>query len=61
MPSPAGEEPPATGERHRLTAVIGLAALSLGREAVGGVHGPEAIVLVLACSEAPTAWASLCR
>ncbi|MCX4759454.1 hypothetical protein OG562_00290 [Streptomyces sp. NBC_01275] len=27
--TPADEEPPDTGERHRLTAVTGLAALSL--------------------------------
>ncbi|MFJ5530476.1 APC family permease [Streptomyces sp. NPDC093261] len=44
---PAGEEPPDTGERHRLTAVTGLAALSL--DAMASVaYGPEAIVLVLA-------------
>ncbi|MEV6293562.1 APC family permease [Streptomyces sp. NPDC051896] len=44
---PAGEEPPDPGERHRLTAVTGLAALSL--DAMASVaYGPEAIVLVLA-------------
>lgn len=43
---PAGEEPPDTGERHRLTAVTGLAALSL--DAMASVaYGPEAIVLAL--------------
>jgi amino acid transporter len=48
---PAGEEPPDTGERHRLTAVTGLAALSL--DAVASVaYGPEAIVLVLAAAGA---------
>ncbi|WAZ20297.1 APC family permease [Streptomyces cinnabarinus] len=46
---PAGEEPPDTGERHRLTAVTGLAALSL--DAMASVaYGPEAIVLVLAAA-----------
>lgn len=29
--APADEEPPDTGERHRLTALTGLAALALGR------------------------------
>ncbi|MER6027614.1 APC family permease [Streptomyces sp. NPDC001851] len=44
---PADEEPPDTGEHHRLTAVTGLAALSL--DAMASVaYGPEAIVLVLA-------------
>jgi amino acid transporter len=48
---PAGEEPPDTGERHRLTAVTGLAALSL--DAMASVaYGPEAIVLVLATAGA---------
>ncbi|MBW8705223.1 Putrescine importer PuuP [Streptomyces sp. MBT84] len=48
---PAGEEPPDTGERHRLTAVTGLAALSL--DAMASVaYGPEAIVLVLAAGGA---------
>ncbi|QEV17226.1 APC family permease [Streptomyces alboniger] len=43
------EEPPDTGERHRLTAVTGLAALSL--DAMASVaYGPEAIVLVLAAA-----------
>ncbi|MFG2946990.1 APC family permease [Streptomyces adustus] len=46
---PAGEEPPDTGERHRLTAITGLAALSL--DAMASVaYGPEAIVLVLAAA-----------
>jgi len=44
-------EPPDTGERHRLTAVTGLAALSL--DAMASVaYGPEAIVLVLAAAGA---------
>ncbi|MGJ5752760.1 amino acid transporter [Streptomyces puniciscabiei] len=48
---PAGEEPPDTGERHRLSAVTGLAALSL--DAMASVaYGPEAIVLVLAAAGA---------
>ncbi|MGW1964650.1 APC family permease [Streptomyces sp. NPDC001935] len=48
---PSGEEPPDTGERHRLTAVTGLAALSL--DAMASVaYGPEAIVLVLAAAGA---------
>ncbi|MCT7353067.1 APC family permease [Streptomyces sp. 15-116A] len=48
---PAGEEPPDTGERHRLTALTGLAALSL--DAMASVaYGPEAIVLVLAAAGA---------
>ncbi|MEV5846435.1 APC family permease [Streptomyces sp. NPDC051985] len=48
---PAGEEPPDSGERHRLTAVTGLAALSL--DAMASVaYGPEAIVLVLAAAGA---------
>ncbi|MEU2060103.1 APC family permease [Streptomyces sp. NPDC013455] len=48
---PTGEEPPDTGERHRLTAVTGLAALSL--DAMASVaYGPEAIVLVLAAAGA---------
>ncbi|MGV9456573.1 APC family permease [Streptomyces sp. NPDC003635] len=48
---PAGEDPPDTGERHRLTAVTGLAALSL--DAMASVaYGPEAIVLVLAAAGA---------
>ncbi|WP_199550884.1 APC family permease [Streptomyces sp. N35] len=48
--SPAAEEPPDThGERHRLTALSGLAALSL--DAMASVaYGPEAIVLVLAAA-----------
>ncbi|OXS32545.1 APC family permease [Streptomyces sp. XY006] len=46
---PAGEEPPDTGERHRLTSLTGLAALSL--DAMASVaYGPEAIVLVLAAA-----------
>ncbi|MFF5209191.1 APC family permease [Streptosporangium sp. NPDC000396] len=41
------QEPPDTGDRHRLTVVGGLAALSL--DAMASVaYGPEAIVLVLA-------------
>lgn len=48
---PTGEEPPDTGERHRLTAVTGLAALSL--DAMASVaYGPESIVLVLATAGA---------
>ncbi|MCX5336760.1 APC family permease [Streptomyces sp. NBC_00140] len=48
---PAGEEPPDAGERHRLTTVTGLAALSL--DAMASVaYGPEAIVLVLAAAGA---------
>lgn len=48
---PAVEEPPDTGDRHRLTAVTGLAALSL--DAMASVaYGPEAIVLVLAAAGA---------
>ncbi|MEV5981586.1 APC family permease [Streptomyces sp. NPDC052114] len=43
------EDPPDAGERHRLTAVTGLAALSL--DAMASVaYGPEAIVLVLAAA-----------
>ncbi|SOD84863.1 hypothetical protein [Streptomyces sp. Ag109_G2-15] len=50
--APADEEPPDAGERHRLTAVTGLAALSL--DAMASVaYGPEAIVLVLAGAGAP--------
>ncbi|MBE1602925.1 APC family permease [Streptomyces stelliscabiei] len=49
--TPAGEGPPDAGERHRLTAVTGLAALSL--DAMASVaYGPEAIVLVLAAAGA---------
>ncbi|MCX5388846.1 APC family permease [Streptomyces sp. NBC_00094] len=45
--TPVAEEPPDTGVRHKLTAVTGLAALSL--DAMASVaYGPEAIVLVLA-------------
>ncbi|MEV6085869.1 APC family permease [Streptomyces parvulus] len=48
---PVPEEPPDAGERHRLTAVTGLAALSL--DAMASVaYGPEAIVLVLAAAGA---------
>ncbi|MGA4847890.1 APC family permease [Streptomyces sp. G5(2025)] len=48
-PAPDVAEPPDTGERHRLTAVTGLAALSL--DAMASVaYGPEAIVLVLAAA-----------
>ncbi|GGX23518.1 APC family permease [Streptomyces chryseus] len=47
--SPRAEEPPDTGARHKLTAVTGLAALSL--DAMASVaYGPEAIVLVLAAA-----------
>lgn len=43
----AAEDPPDAGERHRLSVVGGLAALSL--DAMASVaYGPEAIVLVLA-------------
>ncbi|WP_075731336.1 APC family permease [Streptomyces acidiscabies] len=49
--APTEEEPPDAGERHRLTAVTGLAALSL--DAMASVaYGPEAIVLVLAAAGA---------
>ncbi|MGR3874020.1 APC family permease [Streptomyces graminifolii] len=49
--TPADEEPPDTGERHRLTATAGFAALSL--DAMASVaYGPEAIVLVLAAAGA---------
>ncbi|MEF9885919.1 APC family permease [Streptomyces sp. P9-A4] len=45
------EEPPDTGARHKLTAVTGLAALSL--DAMASVaYGPEAIVLVLTAAGA---------
>ncbi|KUL52902.1 APC family permease [Streptomyces sp. NRRL S-1521] len=46
---PDAGEPPDPGARHRLTAVTGLAALSL--DAMASVaYGPEAIVLVLAAA-----------
>ncbi|MGW0835584.1 APC family permease [Streptomyces prunicolor] len=49
--TPADEEPPDTGERHRLTALAGFAALSL--DAMASVaYGPEAVVLVLAAAGA---------
>ncbi|QES49369.1 amino acid permease [Streptomyces venezuelae] len=49
--NPTAEEPPDTGARHKLTAVTGLAALSL--DAMASVaYGPEAIVLVLAAAGA---------
>ncbi|MYT68128.1 MULTISPECIES: APC family permease [unclassified Streptomyces] len=53
--NPGDEEPPdlrdTAGEKHRLTAVTGLAALSL--DAMASVaYGPEAIVLVLAAAGA---------
>ncbi|MFD3513077.1 APC family permease [Streptomyces sp. NPDC058657] len=49
--APPAEEPPDPGARHRLTAVTGLAALSL--DAMASVaYGPEAIVLVLAAAGA---------
>ncbi|MFF3768470.1 APC family permease [Streptomyces sp. NPDC001922] len=45
--APNAEEPPDSDARHKLTAVTGLAALSL--DAMASVaYGPEAIVLVLA-------------
>ncbi|MGW7071636.1 APC family permease [Streptomyces sp. NPDC054855] len=48
---PSTEAPPDPGARHRLTAVTGLAALSL--DAMASVaYGPEAIVLVLAAAGA---------
>lgn len=47
LTAPAVKEPPDTGDKHRLTVVGGLAALSL--DAMASVaYGPEAIVLVLA-------------
>ncbi|MFI9208475.1 APC family permease [Streptomyces sp. NPDC053253] len=47
--APAAEEPPDSGDRHKLTALTGLAALSL--DAMASVaYGPEAIVLVLAAA-----------
>lgn len=47
--APSAEEPPDTGARHQLTALTGLAALSL--DAMASVaYGPEAIVLVLAAA-----------
>ncbi|MGW2305465.1 APC family permease [Streptomyces sp. NPDC001809] len=47
--TPVVGEPPDTGARHKLTAVTGLAALSL--DAMASVaYGPEAIVLVLAAA-----------
>ncbi|MFF6788195.1 APC family permease [Streptomyces filamentosus] len=47
--APGAEEPPDAGARHKLTAVTGLAALSL--DAMASVaYGPEAIVLVLAAA-----------
>ncbi|MEU7515280.1 APC family permease [Streptomyces sp. NPDC042898] len=47
--APAAEEPPDFGDRHKLTALTGLAALSL--DAMASVaYGPEAIVLVLAAA-----------
>ncbi|GEB55533.1 APC family permease [Streptomyces gardneri] len=47
--TPAVEEPPDSGARHKLTTVTGLAALSL--DAMASVaYGPEAIVLVLAAA-----------
>ncbi len=53
-PAPEAAEPPDTGaatDRHRLTALQGLAALSL--DAMASVaYGPEAIVLVLAAAGA---------
>ncbi|MFG2196827.1 APC family permease [Streptomyces sp. NPDC048639] len=47
--APSAGEPPDSGARHKLTAVTGLAALSL--DAMASVaYGPEAIVLVLAAA-----------
>ncbi|MCT4357035.1 APC family permease [Streptomyces sp. Je 1-79] len=47
--TPTAEEPPDAGARHKLTAVTGLAALSL--DAMASVaYGPEAIVLILAAA-----------
>ncbi|WP_328666085.1 APC family permease [Streptomyces sp. NBC_00322] len=47
--APGAEEPPDTDARHKLTALTGLAALSL--DAMASVaYGPEAIVLVLAAA-----------
>ncbi|WP_447041128.1 APC family permease [Streptomyces sp. DSM 118878] len=47
--APSAEKPSDPGARHRLTAVTGLAALSL--DAMASVaYGPEAIVLVLAAA-----------
>lgn len=48
---PGAEEPSDSGAQHKLTAVTGLAALSL--DAMASVaYGPEAIVLVLAAAGA---------
>lgn len=50
-PPDTGIETPAAGDRHRLTALKGLAALSL--DAMASVaYGPESIVLVLAAAGA---------
>ncbi|MEU8503048.1 APC family permease [Streptomyces lavendulae] len=50
-PPDTGVRAPASGDRHRLTAVQGLAALSL--DAMASVaYGPESIVLVLAAAGA---------
>ncbi|MEW1638937.1 APC family permease [Streptomyces sp. NPDC093801] len=50
-PPDAGVRTPASGDRHRLTALQGLAALSL--DAMASVaYGPESIVLVLAAAGA---------
>ncbi|WP_369211585.1 APC family permease [Streptomyces flavofungini] len=49
--APGTEDPPDAGARHRLTAVTGLAALSLTAMA-SVAYGPEAIVLVLAAAGA---------
>jgi amino acid transporter len=49
QPSPPPEQPQAEEERHRLTALEGLAALSL--DALSSVaYGPEAIIIVLAAA-----------
>ncbi|MGW7001738.1 APC family permease [Streptomyces sp. NPDC054933] len=50
-PAATREQPPDTGDRHKLTALGGLAALSL--DAMASVaYGPESIVLVLAAAGA---------
>ncbi|MCQ4043588.1 APC family permease [Streptantibioticus rubrisoli] len=51
QPTDTREQPPDTGDRHKLTALGGLAALSL--DAMASVaYGPESIVLVLAAAGA---------
>ncbi len=47
-------------DKHRLTALEGLAALSL--DALSSVaYGPQAIVIVLAAAGAVGAWTTRCR